>query len=101
MIFLWLFLGLCTLCCCAPLRYLLSNEWPRLRQMLYFPLSGQMRWEHRTQRQRLIRRLGGVAALAVYWEGQGLDKKFGKDADYIEKVGTSSPFWMRHSRLER
>ena len=31
-----------------------------LRQMLYFPLSGQMRWEHRTQRTRLLRRLNGV-----------------------------------------
>ena len=49
LIFFWVLLFLCALCCCAPLRYLLSNEWPRLRQLLYFPLSGQMRWEHRTQ----------------------------------------------------
>ena len=60
LIFFWILLLLCALCCCAPLRYLLSNEWPRLRQLLYFPLSGQMRWEHRTQRTRLLRRLNGV-----------------------------------------
>ena len=59
-IFLWILLLLSACCCCIPLRYLLSNEWPRLRQMLYFPLSGQMRWEHRTQRTRLLRRLNGV-----------------------------------------
>lgn len=27
--------------------------------MLYFPIAGQARWEHRTQRDRLLRRLGG------------------------------------------
>ena len=59
-IFLWILLLLSACCCCIPLRYLLSHEWPRLRQMLYFPLSGQMRWEHRTQRTRLLRRLNGV-----------------------------------------
>ena len=59
-IFLWLLLSLFACCCCLPLRYLLSHEWPKLRQMLYFPLSGQMRWEHRTQRTRLLRRLNGV-----------------------------------------
>ena len=31
------------LCVGLPLRYLLRNEWPRLRQMLFFPLAGQMR----------------------------------------------------------
>ena len=60
LIFFWILLFLCAICCCAPLRYLLSHEWPRLRQLLYFPLSGQMRWEHRTQRTRLLRRLNGV-----------------------------------------
>ena len=60
LIFFYALLTLCGLCCCLPLRYLLSHEWPRLRQMLYFPLSGQMRWEHRTQRTRLLRRLNGV-----------------------------------------
>ena len=60
LIFIYALLSLCMLCCCAPLRYLLSHEWPRLRQMLYFPLSGQMRWEHRTQRQRTLKRLGGI-----------------------------------------
>merc|ERR1719478_471587 len=39
----------------------------------------------------------GVAALAVYWEGQGLDKKFSKDAEYLpgmlgfDPLGADSP----------
>ena len=47
------------LCVCLPLRWLLKQEWPQLRRMLYFPIAGQARWEHRTQRDRLLRRLGG------------------------------------------
>merc|ERR1740117_2538896 len=54
-----LLLCTCFVCVLLPLRWLVSQQWPRLRQALFFPLSGQMRWEHRTQRQRLLRRLGG------------------------------------------
>jgi len=48
------------LCICVPFRYLVNQEWPRLRRALYFPIAGQARWEHRTQRIRLLRRFGGV-----------------------------------------
>jgi len=48
------------LCICVPFRYLVNQEWPRLRRALYFPIAGQARWEHRTQRVRLLRRFGGV-----------------------------------------
>ena len=48
------------LCFGLPLRYLLRNEWPRLRQMLFFPLAGQMRPGQNIQRARLLRRLNGV-----------------------------------------
>ena len=48
------------LCVGLPLRYLLRNEWPRLRQMLFFPLAGQMRPGQNIQRARLLRRLNGV-----------------------------------------
>lgn len=60
---MWLYLLCCltpgALCVCLPLRWLLKQEWPQLRRMLYFPIAGQSRWEHRTQRTRLLRRLGG------------------------------------------
>ena len=48
------------LCFGLPLHYLLRNEWPRLRQMLFFPLAGQMRPGQNIQRARLLRRLNGV-----------------------------------------
>ena len=47
---------------------------------------------------------GAVAALAVYWEAQGLDKKFGKDADYLpgmlgfDPLGADSPS-MRNAEI--
>ena len=74
--------ALMSLCCYIPFRYLTSapapprparrpartpnahsspeksaprradQEWPRLRRALYFPIAGQQRWEHATQRQR-------------------------------------------------
>lgn len=47
-------------CVVAPVRWLLRQDWPKLRQALYFPLAGQVRWEHATQRQILLRRLGAV-----------------------------------------
>jgi dienelactone hydrolase len=58
----------CLLCCVgcqfacvvAPVRWLLRQDWPKLRQALYFPLAGQVRWEHATQRQILLQRLGAV-----------------------------------------
>ena len=46
----------------------------------------------------------GVAALAVYWEGQGLDKKFGKNSDYLpgmlgfDPLGADSPS-MRNAEI--
>ena len=46
----------------------------------------------------------GVAALAVYWEGQGLDKKFGKQQDYLpgmlgfDPLGADSPS-MREAEI--
>ena len=52
-------LGMLVLCVVLPMRWLFGHRWPRLRQALFFPLAGQMRWEHRTQRQRLLKRLGG------------------------------------------
>ena len=45
-----------------------------------------------------------VAALAVYWEGQGLDKKFGKQDDYLpgmlgfDPLGADSPS-MRNAEI--
>ena len=45
-----------------------------------------------------------VVGLAVYWEGQGLDKKFGKDADYLpgmlnfDPLGADSPS-MRNAEI--
>ena len=54
------FVGCQLTCVIAPLRYLLRHEWPTLRQALFFPLAGQVRWEHATQRQVLLRRLGAV-----------------------------------------
>ena len=53
------------LCFGLPLRYLLRNEWPRLRQMLFFPLAGQMRPGQNIQRARLLRRLQRWAAGCV------------------------------------
>ena len=44
-------LGTLVLCVVLPFRWLFGHRWPRLRQALFFPLAGQMRWEHRTQRQ--------------------------------------------------
>ncbi|EOD21175.1 hypothetical protein EMIHUDRAFT_201940 [Emiliania huxleyi CCMP1516] len=68
-------------CCYLPYRYLVGFEWPRLRQLLYFPLAGQLRWEHATQRALLLRRLGAEevslttsderAVHAVWAEPQG------------------------------
>merc|ERR1719421_2282977 len=46
----------------------------------------------------------GVVALAVYWEGQGLDKKFGKQDDYLpgmlnfDPLGADSPS-MRNAEI--
>merc|ERR1711939_854853 len=46
----------------------------------------------------------GVVALAVYWEGQGLDKKFGKQDDYLpgmlnfDPLGADSPS-MREAEI--
>ena len=58
------------LCIGLPVRWLLKQEWPQLRRMLYFPIAGQARWEHRTQRQRLLHLLGGKELLsAVRVEG--------------------------------
>ena len=51
------------LCIYMPFRWLTSHEWPWLRRALYFPIAGQARWEHATQRMRLLRRLGGVPVL--------------------------------------
>jgi hypothetical protein len=51
------------LCIYMPFRWLTSQEWPWLRRALYFPIAGQARWEHATQRMRLLRRLGGVPVL--------------------------------------
>ena len=48
------------LCVAVPLRWILRQEWPRLRQTLYFPLSGHCRREHAAQRQRLLRRLNAI-----------------------------------------
>jgi hypothetical protein len=59
-VLLFLFVVLPSLACGYLFRYLTSQEWPRLRQALYFPIAGQSRWEHRTQRLRLLQRLGGV-----------------------------------------
>lgn len=50
----------CVVCVCVPFRWLTSQEWPRLRRMLYFPIAGNERPEHRAQRQRLLIRHGGV-----------------------------------------
>ena len=47
-------------CVYAPFRWLTKQEWPRLRRALYFPIAGQSRWEHKTQRARLLHRFGGV-----------------------------------------
>ena len=47
---------------------------------------------------------GAVAALAVYWEAQGLDKKFGKQDDYLpgvlnfDPLGADSPS-MRNAEI--
>merc|ERR1719456_1703447 len=47
---------------------------------------------------------GAVVALAVYWEAQGLDKQFGKKADYLpgmlgfDPLGADSPS-MRNAEI--
>merc|ERR1719440_2319816 len=47
---------------------------------------------------------GAVIALAVYWEGQGLDKQFGKKDNYLpgmldfDPLGQDSPF-MRNAEI--
>ena len=51
------------LCLYLPFRYLVRQEWPKLRRAIYFPIAGQARWEHKTQRVRLLRRLNGVEIL--------------------------------------
>jgi len=53
------------LCCCLPIRWALRQEWPTLRQSLYFPVVGQVRFEHRRQRARLLRRIGGIETTVV------------------------------------
>ena len=46
----------------------------------------------------------GVAALAIFWEGKGLDKKFSKDSEYLpgmlgfDPLGADSPS-MRNAEI--
>ena len=58
-------LGLPFLCIFLPIRWALRQEWPGLRQSLYFPVVGQVRFEHRRQRSRLLRRIGGIETTVV------------------------------------
>ena len=58
-------LSLPLLCLGLPIRWVLRQEWPQLRQSLYFPVVGQVRWEHRRQRARLLRRIGGVETTVI------------------------------------
>lgn len=53
-----LLIALPLICFWLPLRWLFKQDWPTLRRT-YFPISGQVRWEHRVQRQRLLQRIGG------------------------------------------
>lgn len=39
---------------------IISRDWPKLRNMFFFPLGGTERPHHAVQRQRVIRRLNGV-----------------------------------------
>ena len=74
-IFLWLLVGACATPGAAILyaiRWLIKQEWPQLRKALYFPLAGSARWEHRTQRERLLRRFGGTELLLRTEDGRNV-----------------------------
>ncbi|KAL3924169.1 MAG: hypothetical protein SGPRY_003995, partial [Prymnesium sp.] len=58
-------LSLPVLCLTLPIRWVLRQEWPTLRQSLYFPVVGQVRNEHQRQRARLLRRIGGVDTTVI------------------------------------
>lgn len=57
-------------CVIVPVRYLLGQEWPRLRRALYFPIAGQSRMHHDIQRERLLNRLGGVSVALQTEDGR-------------------------------
>ncbi|KAJ1628632.1 hypothetical protein T492DRAFT_841451 [Pavlovales sp. CCMP2436] len=56
-----LVLGLPVLAICSAVAHVTGQDWPKLRNMFYFPLGGTTRGSHHaTQRQRLLQRLGGT-----------------------------------------
>ncbi|KAL1526005.1 hypothetical protein AB1Y20_020829 [Prymnesium parvum] len=65
-----LLVALPVLCVGLPIRWVLRQEWPTLRQSLYFPVAGQVRFEHQRQRARLLRRIGGVETTVVTADGR-------------------------------
>ena len=85
----WLLFGGC--CCVAtplacilvPVRWLVNQDWPQLRRALFFPIAGQRRREHRTQRDRLLRALGGKELLLRTEDGRHVH------GVWIEKKGAA------------
>ena len=55
-------LALCLLALClgAPVRYLLSKDWPKIRNALFFPLAGKARFQHHAQRNRLLKKFNAT-----------------------------------------
>lgn len=62
---MFVFVSLPLICIGLPIRWVLRQEWPSLRQSLYFPAVGQVRFEHRRQRNWLLRRVGGMEATVI------------------------------------
>lgn len=46
-------------------QHIISQDWPKLRNMFFFPLGGTTRPHHAVQRQRVLRRLRGVQVRLV------------------------------------
>eukprot|EP00965_Chrysotila_dentata_P244187 6205820-Pleurochrysis_carterae.AAC.2 len=51
------FVGAPVLCLLLPLHWAMRQNWPKLRQAVFFPLAGTTRIDHAAQRMRLLRAL--------------------------------------------